>query len=146
MALAPVRIVLDTNIVISALLWRGAPHELLACLRQHSSVDLFSSSTLLEELAAVLSRPAIAQRLTTIGKSSRDVLTDYVEAIELVEPIELPRVARDPDDNHVLACALAANADVLVSGDADLLSLDTFRNIRILTARQLLDRLERLGD
>jgi putative PIN family toxin of toxin-antitoxin system len=92
-----VRIVLDTNVVMSALLWRGPPYRLLEAIRQHTPLQLYSSPVLLEELADVLTRPAAPKQLTTIGKAARDVLADYIAAIELIEPLELPRVVRDPD-------------------------------------------------
>jgi putative PIN family toxin of toxin-antitoxin system len=133
-----VRIVLDTNVVISALLWRGAPHQLLQAIRHHPAAQLCSSPILLEELTDVLMRPAASKRLTAIGKTSHAVLTDYLEAIELFDPVQLPPVSRDPDDDHVLACALAAHATCIVSGDRDLLTLDPFRDIRILPAREAL--------
>jgi uncharacterized protein len=136
-----VRIVLDTNVVLSALLWRGPPYELLEAIREDPSIRLCASPVLLEELTDVLTRPAATRRLAGIGKTAREVLADYLEAIELVEPIELPRVARDPDDDHVLACAVAANGQRIVSGDRDLLDIGTFREIRILSARAALDLL-----
>ena len=67
---------------------------------------------------------------------------DYVEIVDLVEPIDVPRIVRDPDDDHVLACALAAKADLIVSGDKDLLDLNTFQNIHILTPADALRRIE----
>ena len=69
------------------------------------------------------------------------MLVEYVEAVELVEPIEVIRIARDPDDDQVLACAVAANSQWIVSGDLDLLDLGTFRGIRILSARAALELL-----
>jgi putative PIN family toxin of toxin-antitoxin system len=113
-----VRIVLDTHIVLSALLWQGTPHHLLAAIRQQPGVQLYSSTALLEELADVLTRASAAKRLVLIGKSAREVLTDYVEAIELAEPIDVPRVVSDDvDDDQVIAAAVAARADLIVSGD-----------------------------
>ena len=98
------RIVLDTNVVLSALLWRGTPHHLLTTIGQRSSIQLYSSTALLEELADVLTRPSATKRLTLIGRSAREVLADYVEAIELVEPASVPRVvAGDVDDDQVIA-------------------------------------------
>lgn len=70
------------------------------------------------------------------------MLADYLEAIELVEPIEWPRVVRDPDDDHVLACALTARADLIVTGDNDLLDLHAYQNIPIITAAEALRRIE----
>src|SRR5688572_5310028 len=127
------RIILDTNVVMSALLWRGPPYRLLETIRQRTELQLYSSPILLEELADVLTRPAAAKQLAVIGKAAREVLADYLEAIELAEPVEVPRVVRDPDDDHVLACALTARADLIVTGDSDLLTLLNYQNIPILT-------------
>lgn len=130
------RIVLDTNVVISALLWRGPPYHLLAVLRAVPAAQLYTSPTLLDELAEVLSRPAIIRQLAAIGSNPHSVLADYLEIVELVKPVEVLRVARDPDDDQVLAVALSAEADIIVSGDADLLTLGSFRDIRILAPRE----------
>lgn len=127
------RLVLDTNVVISALLWRGTPYRLLEAIRRQDGLQLYSSSTLLEELAAVATRPAMGKRLATIGKTASEILTDYLEAIDLVEPVDVPRVARDSDDDHVLACAVAASAELIVSGDLDLLALTAYERIPIVT-------------
>ena len=62
------RIVLDTNVVLSALLWRGTPHHLLVTIGQRSSIQLYSSTALLEELADVLTRPSATKRLALIGR------------------------------------------------------------------------------
>lgn len=136
------RIVLDTNVVMSALLWRGTPYRLLQAIRQHTSLQLYSSPVLLEELTDVLTRPAATKQLAVIGKTAREVIADYLEAIELVEPIETPRVVRDPDDDHVIAAALAAPADLIVSGDADLLDLNAFERIPIVTPAEALRRIQ----
>lgn len=136
------RIVLDTNVVTSALLWRGPPYQLLEAVRRRSRVQLYSSPVLLEELADVLTRSFAIKQLSAIGKAARDVLPDYIAAIELVEPAELPRIVRDPDDDHVLACALAARADLIVTGDKDLLVLKTYQDIPIITAAEALRQIE----
>jgi uncharacterized protein len=128
-----VRIVLDTNVVMSALLWRGPPYRLLEAIRADAHSQLYSSPVLLAELTDVLSRRATTAQLSRIGRTAREVLSDYLEAVELVDPEPLPPVSRDPDDDHVLACALAASADLIASGDADLLVLKMFRDIPILS-------------
>jgi putative PIN family toxin of toxin-antitoxin system len=132
-----VRIVLDTNVVLSALLWRGTPYRLLDAIRQRSEARLFTSPALLDELADVLTRPSATKRLAVIGKTARVVLADYVEAVELVEPEQVPRVVpNDVDDDQVIAAALAAGADWIVSGDADLLSIGSYDGVPIITAAQ----------
>lgn len=137
------RIVLDTNIVLSALLWQGTPHHLLVAIRQQPGAQLYSSTALLEELADVLTRSSAAKRLALIGKSAREVLADYVEAIELVEPIDVPRVvAGDVDDDQVIAAAVAARAELIVSGDRKhLLPLGNHQGIAIVEASEALRRL-----
>ena len=137
------RIVLDTNVVLSALLWRGTPHHLLAAIGQHSSIQLYSSTALLEELADVLARPSATKRLALIGRSVRDVLADYIEAIELVEPSSVPRVVvGDVDDDQVIAAAVAARAELIVSGDRKhLLPLGSHQGIDIVDAAEAVRRI-----
>lgn len=136
------RIVLDTNVVPSALLWRGKPYRLLEAIRKRSDVHMYSSTALLEELADVLTRPPAAKRLEIIGKTARVVLADYIDAIERVEPVELPRVVPgDADDDHVVACAVAARAASSVSGDSDLLSMGAHAGIDIVSAAMAVEQL-----
>ncbi|NGZ11358.1 MAG: putative toxin-antitoxin system toxin component, PIN family [Nitrospira sp. LK70] len=85
------RIVLDTNVVFSALLWQGTPYRLLNVIRHRDEARVVSSQALIDELAEVLTRPAAAKRLAVIGKTSREVLVDYIEVVEIVESREVPR-------------------------------------------------------
>jgi putative PIN family toxin of toxin-antitoxin system len=127
--------VLDTNVVLSALLWRGTPYQLLGALRQsYQTSQLYSSLPLLEELADVLSRAQFARRLAVIGTTAQQLLADYASVVEIVEPESIAPVSSDPDDDMVLATAHAAHAEVIVSGDTDLLDLKEYRGIRIITA------------
>jgi len=138
-----VRIVLDTNIVLSALLWRGTPYRLFEAIRQQPDVQLYSSATLLAELADVLTRPSPTKQLATIGKTAREVTADYLAVVEIVAPATLSApVSRDPDDDQVLACALAAQADLIVSGDGDLLTLKSFQGVPIVTAAQAVEKIK----
>ncbi len=134
------RIVLDTNVVMSALLWRGKPHLLLEAIWLRSDVQLVSSAALLKELADVLRRPSATKRLALIGKAVHEVLADYIEAIELVEPAIVPRVVpSDADDDHVIAAAVAAGATLIVSGDSDLLSMGSHQGIEIVSAAMAIE-------
>jgi putative PIN family toxin of toxin-antitoxin system len=129
-----VRIVLDTNVTISALLWRGTPFLLLQTIRRQEHAQLFASVALLEELGEVLSRPALAQRLALLDRAAHEVLADYIDAVELVTPLATPSVVtEDADDDHVIAAAVAAAADLVVSGDRHLLAIGSHQGIRIMT-------------
>ncbi len=133
------RIVLDTNVVLSALLWRGTPWRLLQAIERDEAIQLFTSAALLAELADVMTRPVPAKRLALFGRTARDLLTDYIEAADLVTPSTLPAVvSADPDDDEVIAAAIAAHAELIVSGDHHLLDLGSHQGIRIVTAAEAL--------
>jgi putative PIN family toxin of toxin-antitoxin system len=131
-----VRIVIDTNVLLSGLLWHGAPHTLFNQVRV-GSVELMMSQTLLDELAEVITRQKFAAILQHTTRTPERILNELRVFAEMVVAPPLPQpVCRDPDDDAVLACALAAQADLIVSGDADLLVLKQFQGIRIVTAAQ----------
>jgi putative PIN family toxin of toxin-antitoxin system len=130
--------VLDTNILVSAFLWQGLPARLI----QHASkneIQLFTSHALLAELDEVLHRKKLAKAVENTGFSADQLLSHYRRLAYRVTARQLiKRISRDPDDDHVLACALAARADLIVSGDRDLLVLKSFREIPIVTAAEAL--------
>jgi len=133
-----VRIVIDTNIWISGLLWRGAPWELL-CLAEADRVTLCATPSILAELAQVLSYERLQLRLGQLGLTPAEVV-GY--AMNLASVFEVPEgdaiVLADPDDDVFLRCAQAAEASYVVSGDRHLLDLGTYAGIPILTVRDFL--------
>jgi putative PIN family toxin of toxin-antitoxin system len=136
-----VRLVSDTNVLLSGLLWHGAPHRLIEAVRT-GEVALVSSPVLLAELEDVVGRAKFAAIFTRIGREPHVVLDEVRRMVEIVVAPSLPQpVCRDPDDDAVLALAIAAEADLVVSGDADLLVLGQFRGISIVTAAQAVERL-----
>jgi putative PIN family toxin of toxin-antitoxin system len=133
------RIVLDTNVTVSALLWRGTPYRLVETIRRQRQDHLFTSPALLEELADILTRPFAAKRLALLGRTGEDLLADYAGFAEMVKPRTVPAVViADPDDDQVIAAAVAAKADIIVSGDHHLLSLGSHRGIQILRPAEML--------
>ncbi len=136
-----VRVVLDTNTVVSALVWGGTPYELIAAASEER-IELYSSPALLEELADVLGRAKFAPRLQQAQRTVAQLIEQYRGLVDVVsaEPIA-PTVLADPDDDEVLACAIAAQADVIVSGDADLQRLGRFQDIPIVSPAECLRRL-----
>jgi putative PIN family toxin of toxin-antitoxin system len=114
---AAMRIVADTNTVLSGLLWQGPPRRLLELARERK-VSLYMSLTLIAELAEVIACDKFAERVRAVGLSAAELVQDYEHLAEVITPEPLPApVSRDPDDDHVLACALAAKAELIVSGD-----------------------------
>lgn len=131
------RLVLDTNVAISGLLWQGPTHLFLQAVRAQPSIQLFSSVPLIEELADVLPRKDCMKRLALLDLSAQAVLADYISAVHLVEPARITPTSIDADDDVVLATALAARADAIVSGDGKhLLILGQFQGIPILSPAQ----------
>ena len=93
------------------------------------------------ELDVVLQRRKFATALQSAGATHEQVIAEMRVLADVIEPASLPQpVCRDPDDDHVIACAIAARADVIVSGDSDLLDLGQHQGIAILTAVQALAR------
>jgi len=139
------RLVLDTNVVVSALLWGGKPLELLAFAEQ-GDARLHASPPLIDELASTLAKPKLARVLAASGRSTAEHVADYRRLVTLIRPA-LPEGAwsRDPDDDRVIACALAAQADFLVTGDEDLLSLERIEALGIVSPADLLRALAGSG-
>lgn len=135
------RAVLDTNVVCSALLWDGVPERLIEFAGE-GDLELFTSEALLAELAGILGRPKFARKLVEKGLSAAAIVASYRLIAELVEAAPLDEAAlRDPDDVHVLACALAARVEAIVSGDADLQALGVYRGIAVLSPADCLRRI-----
>jgi putative PIN family toxin of toxin-antitoxin system len=129
------RVVLDSNIYLSAILFAGVPAALLIAAN-HGEFRILLSAHILDEVECKL-----------VEKFRRDPFTVRWEIqqlrllAEMVTPNETIQTCRDPDDNRILECALAGRADVIATGDRDLLTLHPFCNIPILTPPQLLDRI-----
>ena len=135
------RLVLDTNIVASGLLWDGTPARIIDAA-QDGAIQIYTSRMLLAELASILKRTKFAKVVAASGLGIEDLVLGYAELALLVEPLPIPpTIIADPDDDHVLACALSAQADLIVSGDKHLLNLGIFQNIEIITAAQFMERI-----
>jgi uncharacterized protein len=126
-----VRAVLDTNVVVAVLLWQGPPQKILLRAME-GKVMLATSPALLSELEGILHRSKFARQIAKQLLSIQALLLRYAELARVVMPTAIPPVIlNDPDDDQVLACALAAKAQLIVSGDSDLLSFGEHQGIRI---------------
>ena len=127
------RIVLDTNAVVSALLWGGTPYRLIQAAVD-GTLTLCTSPELMAELRDVLTREHLAARLERQSASIEETMSLYGALAVSVAPESVPRVVpADPHDDHVIAAAIAAKAKLIVSGDRHLLTLGTHESIRIVT-------------
>jgi putative PIN family toxin of toxin-antitoxin system len=136
-----VTLVLDTNVIVAALLWEGVPRQLLEALAADPFVTLASSPHLLAELDRVLAKPQLSQRLQQSSLDADQLMARYARLVTIVQPQSVPRVVSgDVDDDHVLALAVAAKAAFIVSGDrAHLLPIGRHAGIAIITPREAMD-------
>ena len=111
-----------------------------------STVSLISSPALLAELADVIGRAKFDAILTRTNTSRERSLAELRRLAEIIEPPPLPRpVCRDPDDDKVLALALAAKVAFIVSGDKDLLSLSSFEGVPIVAPAEAIALIDARG-
>lgn len=120
------RVTADSNIWISGLIWREKPHEFLNLARA-GKIELAISDALLDEFTAILRAKFewAPERLDGL----RAEIATFTKHVTPSETLDV--VPRDADDNRIVECAVAAGSDVIVSGDADLLSMGSFRDIKI---------------
>jgi uncharacterized protein len=128
-----VKVVFDTNVVVAGIVAEGLCREILEIhVPEHNAI---LSQVLWEELVVTLRRKF---RLTP---DDLPILALYRQHAAWCEPEKLAEaVCRDPDDDWVLATALAGEADAIVSGDADLLTLDSYSGVEMLSPRQFVSR------
>lgn len=130
------RIVLDANVMVSGIFWGGAPHRVLEMWAQ-DRVEVVLSREMLTEYDRVIAQ--LARKGGQVHLAHQWLM--FIGQHGVLITVRTPVVAcRDPDDNKYLSCAVDGEADVIVSGDRDLLVLKHFIGIPILTPRQFLDQ------
>jgi len=135
-----VRIVLDTNVLVAALITKGTPPDRLYRAWVRGEIEVITSAVQIAEIADVLARPRL-QKYLDADEAAAIVHNLDTRALVLDD---LPDVdlSPDPKDNPILAAAIAGNADLIVSGDKKhMLALGEVEGIPIMTAREALDRL-----
>jgi hypothetical protein len=127
-----VRLVLDTNVVASAILWSGTPRLLLQAARD-KRVELFTSTAMLGELSDILGRRKFASKIAASQLTIDQLIDGYAQLASVVRPTSTPRIAPDPDDDVVIGTALAAKAELVVTGDKPLLTVVEHQGVKIIT-------------
>jgi hypothetical protein len=132
-----IKVVLDTNELVSAVIKSGGLPDQIVQAWRDDKFEMVLSPAMLAELARVLRYPRL-RKLHGWTDAQVDVFVDGLRAAATVVAgdVEVSVVADDPDDNVILACAVEGGADYVVSGDAHLLNLKTYRGIRLVTARE----------
>lgn len=133
---SPKRVVLDTNVLISALLFSGRASEILDLL-ENKAIVLVISKEILSEYVTALAYPKFSLSEKEIKFLINDCVLPYAEIVNATKLSET--ICRDPKDDKFLACAKAAKADVIVSGDKHLLVLKEFERIPIKTVNAFLE-------
>ena len=130
------RAVMDTNVLVSGVLWRGVPFHLLRWAEENSLI-IYTSLDIMAEVYRVVHYPKFQKYIDKQLTSSSELFAK-IESLCTVVHVEqvVSGVCSDADDEKFLSCALAANVEVLVSGDRHLLNLQQYQFVRIVTARE----------
>ena len=139
------KVVVDTNVAVSGLLWEGPPNDILKWARDGVLVLVACQETV-KQLARILQHKKFQSRLSMIGMSADEVTAYYMNLVRFVpNPKELPKVIpEDPLDSLFLALASESKAQLIVSGDHHLLGLASHRGIQIVTPNEACKVIETL--
>lgn len=133
------RVVLDTNVIVSALLFKGALSRLVELWRKGRIIPVISRETF-AELATVLHYPKFSLSKDEIRSLIEHEILPYFEVIESVKSVK--GVCKDPGDDKFISCALSASVDCIVSGDKDFCDLGQYKTVRIISASDFLGKLD----
>lgn len=124
----------DTNVIVSALLWKGKPLEVLK-LAIEKEFEVFTSPEILREVGKVLTYP----HLPFLSEEAKEIFSILLKSFTIVHPKKrLNVVKEDPNDNMFLECAVEVKADYLITGDKHLLKLKKFKDTKILNSKEFL--------
>jgi uncharacterized protein len=132
------RVVIDTNVWLSALLWGGQP-SLIIQLIENKQIQAISSENILTELTDILQKPKLQKRLDQLKITADEIviIAKRLMTLVVIEEVIIPEL-RDPKDRMILATAIAGDAQIVISGDKDLLVIHPYGNISILLPQEFL--------
>lgn len=129
------RIVVDTNVLISGVFFGGFPRKILSEVVKNK-LTACATTEIVDEYEEIVQEMIERKQ----GHINRNLLSPLIKAMEIIEPITQVKMSRDPDDDKFLGCAKDAHALYIVSGDKDLLVLEQFENIQIVTAKEFCEK------
>ena len=131
------RIVIDTNVIASAVFFGGRPYQLLRYIMENY-VEVVASKEIVDEYEEIILR--LQQKYPAI--TTKIPFHDILAKLEIIRVSSDIHVSRDPDDDKFISCAVEGKCLYIVSGDSDLLSIGKYEGIEILTVSDFLDRLK----
>jgi putative PIN family toxin of toxin-antitoxin system len=139
---SPVKLVIDTNVLVSGLFWSGSPARLMTMVNEGRAQHVWSSA-LLQEFIVVVDRPKFTEPLRKMNCTVSDLVAEISSQATMIvaSQVDPPPELRDPKDLIVLAAVVGSGADAIVTGDKDLLALGEFRGIPILDVAEALTRM-----
>ncbi len=131
----PIKVVLDTNIIVSALLFKGELSKIVDLWKSGKIIPLISRETF-EEFGNVLEYPKFSLKEEEIKTIIEEEMLPFFKVVEITNEVE--NVCKDHDDDKFLSCAISASTDFIVSGDKELCGLDNYKTVRIIRASEFL--------
>lgn len=129
------KIVIDTNVLISGVFFGGFPRKVIeAAVRNR--INVFASVEIIEEYNEIVDEMASRKQ----GKMNSSILSLFIASINIIEPTSELHVCRDPDDDKFIECAVDSHALYIVSGDNDLLTIHRYEDIEIITSRDFCEK------
>ena len=132
------KVVIDTNVWISALFWRGKPRKIYDLFVEDKILTYFSEATFKEWIEKISKLSKLFNKEKEIKLLGKLIKNRAV----FLEPVKEVKVCRDPKDNMVLEIAEVSNSKYIISGDKDLLSLKKYKSIKIVSPSQFLKMIE----
>ena len=124
------RIVIDTNVLISGVFFGGFPRKILSSV-VNQKITACATAEIINEYEDIVQEMIDRKQ----GHIDRAILAPLIQVLEVIEPISHVEICRDPDDNKFLECAKDSHALYIVSGDKDLLVIEEYENIQIMTVK-----------
>ena len=129
------RIVVDTNVVISGMFFGGNPRKIIESIVD-GTIDAFATTDIIDEYMEIVE--SMIERKQ--GSFNQRVFSPLFSALNIINSETKIAISRDPDDNKFIECAVDAKALYIVSGDKDLLDISKYKDIQIITAKEFCDK------
>jgi hypothetical protein len=134
-----IKVVLDTNVWVSIFMKKTLAEE-FSKLFETRKINVYNSEAILNEISKVLMYPKINDIVRLSWFGTKDIIQSVIENSIIVKPKhKINAIKEDVEDNKILECAIQANVDFIVSGDAHLIRLKEFKKIKIVTPREFLE-------